>query len=149
MGIDIYMHWDDQTDDERMAQYTGFDTTAGSVGYLREAYHGKPYATETLVPEAFEWTQEIGNLMSLAEQAGCELDDDLVDLLARGVPINAETLRDRLDLTIIHARERIEKVYPDTPPKLADKQVSTYVSFVELAEAKQAEGKNVYVYASY
>lgn len=149
MGIDIYMHWDDQTDDERRAQYTGFDTTAGSVGYLREAYHGDPYATDTLVPEAFEWTKVIGELMSLAEQAGCELDDDLAGLLARGVPMRAETLRDRLDLTILSARERIEKVYPDTPPELADEQVSTYVSFVELAEAKQAEGKNVYVYASY
>jgi len=149
MGIDIYMEWDGMTDDEMKARYNGFDTTAGSVGYLREAYHGAPYATETLVPDAFEWTENIGNLMANAEANGSRLDDALVNLLSRGVPMQAETLRERLPETLLKARERIDTLYPDTPPELADRQVAAFIDFVELAEAKQAEGKNIYVYASY
>ena len=149
MGIDIYMEWDDITDDEREARYTGFDTTAGSAGYLREAYHGEPYATHTLVPDAFEWTDNINRLMVNAGHNGSELDDDLMNLLARGVPMQAETLRERLPETLLKARERIDTLYPDTPSELADRQVAAFIDFVELAEAKQAEGKNIYVYASY
>jgi len=149
MGIDIYLEWDGMTEDERKARYTGFDTTAGSVGYLREAYHGAPYATETLVFDAFEWTENIGNLMSNAEANGSELDDDLVNLLARGVPMRAEALRERLPDALRKAQERIDTVYPDTPTDLAEKQLQAYTDFVELAERKQAEGKNIYVYASY
>ena len=149
MGIDIYMEWDDITDDERKARYTGFDTTAGSVGYLREAYHGGPYATEALVPDAFEWTENIGKLMANAEAGGAELGDDLLTLLDRGVPIRAEVLRERLPETLLKARERIDTLYPDTPSELADRQVAAFIDFVELAEAKQAEGKNIYVYASF
>ena len=149
MGIDIYMHWDDMTDDEVRAQFTGFDTTAGNVGYLREAYHGGPYATETLVPEAFEWTEEIGNLMSCAKMAGTELPDDLLDLLSRGVPMSAEKLQNRLGSTILRARERIDKLYPEMSPEDADLVVSSYISFVDLALEKQAEGKCIYVYASH
>ena len=148
MGIDIYMHWDDMTDDEKQAQYTGF-ATAGNVGYLREAYHGGPYATQTLVPEAFEWTEKIAALMESAETAGSELPDDLIDLLTRGVPMQAETLQDRLGETVLRVRERIDKVYPMTSPEDADLVVSSYISFVDLALAKQAEGKCIYVYASH
>lgn len=149
MGIDIYLEWDGMTEDERKVRCTGFDTTAGNVGYLREAYHGAPYATETLVFEAFEWTENIGRLMSNAEANGSELDDDLVNLLARGVPIRAEALRERLPDTLEKAQERIDTIYPDTFTDLADKQLQAYTDFVELAERKQAEGKNIYVYASY
>ncbi|WP_144061182.1 hypothetical protein [Hyphomicrobium denitrificans] len=39
---------------EESAQCTGFDATAGNVGYLREAYHGGPYVTKYLVAEAFD-----------------------------------------------------------------------------------------------
>ena len=54
MGIDIYAEWRGMTQEESNAQITGFDAAAGHVGYLREAYHGEPYATRVLVPEAFE-----------------------------------------------------------------------------------------------
>lgn len=53
MGIDIYARWRDQTAEQQEAQYTGFSIRHGNVGYLREAYHGGPYATRELVPEAF------------------------------------------------------------------------------------------------
>jgi len=149
MGIDIYMNWDGMTDDEKRAQYTGFDSTAGNVGYLREAYHGEPYATHALVPEAFEWTEEIGNLMSCAQMAGTELPDDLCDLLTRGCPMSAEKLQNRLGSTILLARERIDKVYPEMDPDIADLVVSSFISFVDLALDKQAEGRNIYVYASH
>ena len=55
MGIDIYLEWegkDKQPKDDQLN--TGFSTTSGHVGYLREAYHGGPYATHILVKEAFE-----------------------------------------------------------------------------------------------
>ena len=54
MGIDIYLKWPEMTEEERKNQITGYCTTAGNVGYLREAYHGGPYATKILVREAFE-----------------------------------------------------------------------------------------------
>jgi hypothetical protein len=53
MGVDVYFHWPSQSPEEYRAQFTGYSTQAGKVGYLREAYHGEPYATEVLVPEAF------------------------------------------------------------------------------------------------
>ena len=54
MGIDIYARWHGMTDREEEAQITGFSTVDGDVGYLREAYHGEPYATRFLFREAFE-----------------------------------------------------------------------------------------------
>src|SRR5688572_29640082 len=53
MGIDIYARWEGQNEEEQKAQYTGFDINSGHVGYLREAYHGKPYATRYLLQESF------------------------------------------------------------------------------------------------
>ena len=39
MGVDIYMRWSGQAEDEKKAQFTGFQTK-GDVGYLRGAYFG-------------------------------------------------------------------------------------------------------------
>jgi len=55
MGIDIHLEWegkDERPKDDQLS--AGFSTTAGHTGYLREAYHGGPYATQILVKEAFE-----------------------------------------------------------------------------------------------
>lgn len=55
MGIDIYLKWDGMTEEDKAKQIDiGFSTTAGEVGYLREAYHGGPYATQIFFREAFE-----------------------------------------------------------------------------------------------
>lgn len=55
MGIDIYLEWDGITEEDKKQQYAcGFSITGGKTGYLREAYHGEPYATQILVREAFE-----------------------------------------------------------------------------------------------
>ena len=54
MGLDLYARWKDETEVEWRAKIVArFSAHSGSVGYLREAYHGEPYATRTLAPEAF------------------------------------------------------------------------------------------------
>jgi hypothetical protein len=50
MKIEIYAEWDGMTGAERNAQAMSFD---GIAGYLQESYHGEPYATRRLFPEAF------------------------------------------------------------------------------------------------
>lgn len=52
MGIDTYLRWKNQTDEETEAQHTGFDATRGDVGYLRESIGGV-HAVTWLIPEAF------------------------------------------------------------------------------------------------
>ena len=123
MGIDIYMHWKGQTESERKAQFTGFSVESGDVGYLREAYHGEPYATRALVPEAFE--------------------DDGAD----GVPIPVALMVARLPEVLVIAHERGLKIYPKEHPAPA---VKAFADFVSLAETKEAEtGEPVRVLASY
>ena len=72
MGIDIYARWRGQTLDEIAAQTrAGFSVEAGSTGYLREAYHGEPYATRHLCAEAFdEGAARIQYADALATNAG-------------------------------------------------------------------------------
>lgn len=50
MGIDVYIVRENQPEDD--AAEWG-DTGQGHVGYLRESYHGYPYATAILFPEGF------------------------------------------------------------------------------------------------
>lgn len=115
MGIDVYLRWKDQTEPERKAQYTGFSVVAGAVGYLREAYHGGPYATEVLAPEGFQ-------------------DDAPED----GPQIPAAVLRERLPTVLATAMERAKIVYKE---ELADDSpvLRAFVDFVELAERKEKE----------
>jgi len=126
MGIDVYLRWDNMSEAEKQAQYTGFSVESGHVGYLREAYHGEPYATRILVPESFS---------DKAPEDGAE--------------IPACVMHDRLPDVIKAAMEREEKVYkascaPDDPV------VQSYVNFVRLAETKEREtGKACRVIASY
>lgn len=121
MGIDIYMRWDGQTDEEKSRQFKGFDITIGNAGYLREAYHGKPYATRVLVPEAFEKETEI--------------------------PVSL--LKKRLPETIEVAIERNEKIYKKKTDENSP-EVKAFKDFVSLAEMKEKElGKPVRIYASY
>jgi hypothetical protein len=126
MGIDVYMRWKEQTEDERKAQYTGFSIAHGHIGYLREAYHGGPYATKVLFPEG--WMDG-------------EYDNEL------GIPIKAITLRERLPATIIAAIERASIVYHEEIDENAP-EVKAFKDFVELAERVEANGKQVYIYVS-
>lgn len=122
MGIDIYLTWDEQTQEERQAQYTGFDVTAGAVGYLREAYHGGPYVTEVLMPESFNDEGQ--------------------------ATIPAATLRARLPEAIATAKQRSKEVYNE---EIGDDHpvVQSFVAFVELAEKMEEEGRNPIIVNSY
>jgi hypothetical protein len=123
MGIDIYMKWEGQTDAEEARQITGFSVTAGRFGYLREAYHGGPYATRALVPEAFE---------------------------GGGAPIPAAFMRERLPETLALAKEREQKIYKTTDPKEIALTLKSFVDFVRLAERMEKKtGHPVTIIASY
>lgn len=126
MGIDIYAHWENQTKEEEAEQITGFSVAHGHIGYLREAYHGRPYATEYLFSEAFESDESEAH-------------------------IPASLLRERLPHAIEIAKRREREVYgreddiPDTDPI-----IKSFTDFVELCEEKEREtGEPVLIIASW
>lgn len=125
MGIDIYAEWNGQTKKEKDTQCTGFSVLDGNVGYLREAYHGEPYATRFLVREAFE--SKDGR-----------------------APIPAAVLRERLPETLALVEERQRKVYGITGVTEIWKIQHSFVAFVELCGRKEREtGEAVTIVASY
>ncbi len=124
MGIDIYAKWDGMTtQEEDAAQITGFSIEHGHVGYLREAYHGEPYATKALVPEAFKYGR------------------------AR---IAADTLQKRLP-DALHAAEKRERgIYGETDDDEIEHVLKSYRDFVALCSRKEQEtGNPCLVIASY
>ena len=124
MGIDIYAKWRDQTEEEKGDQITGFSVVAGGVGYLREAYHGEPYATKYLVKEAFK------NKRGQAK-------------------IPAERLRERLPKTIELVIERHKIVYNEKVTKRSP-EVKSFTRFVELCEKmEKRNGEPTTIVASY
>jgi len=126
MGIDIYAVWKGQTEEERKRQFEVWLTSAsGHIGYLREAYHGEPYATRFLFSEAFA---------SEDHEAG----------------IPAKTLRERLPeaLQLVERRER--EVYEVTNERQIEWVRESFRSFVALCERKEKEtGAPVVIRASY
>jgi len=123
MGIDIYAEWDGMTDAEKKAQITGFSAEHGHVGYLREAYHGEPYATKVLVPEAFEELR---------------------------VPIYAGTLQGRLPAVLVIAEQRERVIYGETDPAEIERVLDSYRDFVALCARKEQEtGEPCLIIASY
>lgn len=113
MGIDIYASWQGQTDEQAEQQASHvFSIAAGHEGYLRESYHGSPYATRVLVPEAFN---------------------------DNGADIPAAVLRQRLGATLAAAIERQRVVYdcdPEHPDTLA--VCDSFLQFVALCERMEA-----------
>lgn len=124
MGIDIYMRWELMTEEEEQAQYQGYNVCIGHTGYLREAYHGDPYATQALVPEAF-------------------------DAHGGAVKIPAATLRKRLPLAMKTALRREREVYRNAEVNEDSPVVQSFVSFVELAEQLEEQGRTFTIVASY
>jgi len=123
MGIDIYAKWDGMTEAEEASQITGFSIEDGHVGYLREAYHGEPYATKVLVPEAFEESR---------------------------VQIHAATLASRLPAVLIIAETREREVYGVTDAQDIERVLKSYRDFVALCARKEAEtGEPCLIIASY
>lgn len=168
MGIDIYLEWDGMNDEDKGAQRTGFSVTAGSTGYLREAYHGGPYATKILCREAFEsetYRAEIPaatlreRLTNVTEPAydqngGHNVAEQVVQLLQNmgmqvvGTPIQSGATT---PMTVEEAvRERSRRIYPDDSPAETERVVQSFRDFVTLAERKEAAtGKPCTIYASY
>ncbi len=124
MGIDIYAKWDGMTETEEIAQHNALLCTGfGHVGYLREAYHGEPYATRVLVPESFETGR---------------------------AEIPAETLWERLPETLKAAEQRERELYGETDINEIGHVLKSYVDFVELCARKEDEtGKPCLIIASY
>ncbi len=123
MGIDIYACWHGQTEDEAEAQMTGFSVVHGHVGYLREAYHGEPYATRYLVAEAFENGR---------------------------AQIPAAVLRERLPATLALVEERERTLYDNYDAESVAEVQQSFTDFVQLCERKEREtGEPVTIIASY
>lgn len=114
MGIDIYAEWKGITEAEQDAQITGRSIEHGHVGYLRESYHGEPYATRVLVEEAF------------LHHHGRAL-------------IGADLLQARLPevLELVEKRER--EVYRVTDPAEIERVLKSYRDFVALCAQKEEE----------
>jgi hypothetical protein len=123
MGIDIFAEWQGMSDAEKKSQITGFSVEHGHVGYLREAYHGEPYATHVLVAESFENGRAV---------------------------IPAATLRDRLPETLEVAERREREIYGETDQAEIDRVLKSYSDFVELCARKEEEtGVPCLIIASY
>ena len=169
MGIDIYLEWDGMDEDSRKSQATGFSVTSGNVGYLREAYHGGPYATKILCREAFEneetcraaipaailrerlthvtepaYTKNAGHdavmqMMTMFQNMGVEVF---------GGPLEEDTTS---PMTVEEAvRERQRRVYTNDSAEETERVVQSFRDFVSLAEQKEREtGKPCTIYASY
>jgi hypothetical protein len=146
MGIEVEMTWKGETEEERkekeLSMARSIDelveawtagrrnvpgvgrTALGHVGYLYEAYHGGPYATPILVPEAFEAADH-----------------------AAKVP--AAAMRSRLAASMAAARLRAREVFDDETGALGDAMAKSLADFVALAERKEGEtGEPVTVTAS-
>lgn len=168
MGIDIYLKWDGMTEKERMEQFTGMSTVAGETGYLREAYHGGPYATKILCREAFESEDCVAEipasvlrqrLTQVTEPArykdlGHVATEMLINLLTgSGADFNPPAVQsgETEPMTVEEAvRERYNRLYPTEPPAHVEAVVQSFRNFVNLAERKEKEtGKPCTVYASY
>ena len=123
MGIDIYMRWDKQSEEEKEAQYTGFSIESGGVGYLREAYHGTPYVTQFLVKEAFESDEGQASIPSVL----------LRHRLADAIELHIQRHRDIYK----------EDINWESP------SAESFIAFVELAERLEEAGRNPTILASY
>ena len=138
MGIDCYNQTAQDLNGNDSGQ--GFDITAGDKGYLREAYHGSPYATHYLLNECFEIDEVQGTLSGTDKGIEYKIQ----------VFIPAKLLRERLPKTLEIVRERYLKVYKDANEKEIKVAQKSFIDFVELAEKiEEKEGKSCEFYASF
>ena len=124
MGIDIYVEWDKRTEEDKEKQYTGFSIESGDVGYLREAYHGSPYATKYFVQEAFE--------------------DEEYD----GVEISSDTLLQRVPLAVDIHIQRHKEIYKESVSK-EDKSARAFGEFAKFVQELEKKGMKPRIRASY
>ena len=116
MGIDIYAQCEGQ-----QAQ-PWLSVQDGDHGYLREAYHGEPYATKFLCAEAFP---------------------------EGGARIKAAILRKRLPQTLTIVEQRWRKLYRFSD-QIIEAEKNNFRNFVRLCERMESQtGKPVLIVASY
>lgn len=167
MGIDIYLRWPEMSEEDEKGQYTGMSTTSGHVGYLREAYHGGPYATKILLREAFESDNGEAEIPAavmrerlthvtepvLGASGGHNVAALFMEMMKHtGVTIEGQVLSDvTRPMTVEEAiRERCARLYPEDGPDYAESVVKSFRDFVALAEQKEREtGRPCTVIASY
>ncbi|NDC55283.1 MAG: hypothetical protein EBZ69_00350 [Alphaproteobacteria bacterium] len=171
MGIDVFLEWEGQEEERAAAKAddkpSWFCTTDGHVGYLREAYHGGPYATKILVREAFESDNcraEIPaavmreRLTTITEPVyGADGGHDFAAMfLQMALAARATTDIQRIPsgatqpMSVEDAvRIRHKNLYNSDDEHIED-VIQSFRDFVTLAERKEAElGKPCVVYASY
>jgi hypothetical protein len=178
MGIDVYVRWRGQTHEEGKAQVTGFSIVSGHVGYLREAYHGEPYATKVMFPECWDHdlvakegvrlplTQE--DIERFESYAGFSVYSGAVQLLPKMRDWFGEWANPRYDseadeftvnsgaisIPAATLRERLPLALNANTKRYEGSDLlpeiqNSYVKFVELYERLEAEGKEPAVYVSY
>ncbi len=113
MQIDVFAQWDRMSFEDASAQLTGKFTHTSGAGYLQEPYHGEPYATKTLVPEAFRYGR--------ARIAAADLQKRLPDALH-----------------IVETRERLTAV-TSADEAAIEKMQKEYRDFVALCAEKEDE----------
>lgn len=150
MGIDIYMYWDGMTKEEKEAQYTGWSVTKGHVGYLREAYHGAPYATMYLLKECFlEPNKNLDNWKEIIKPAIPVKHEyyDIKEICDYHYP-DPNILINRLPKTIELCIERSKNIYLEDID-YNHEVCKTFSDFVELYVKKFNEGLNPRIHASF
>lgn len=159
MGIDIYLEWEGQTETPK----------TGATGYLRESYHGGPYATRILLREAFEadtcraeipaailrerlthvteptYTPNMGHMVASALFAALSSvsEDKTVSL--------ANCLKDAtIPMTVEEAVEERERTVYRGTAKDVEESLKEFRDFVALAEKQEAaHNKPCTVFASH
>lgn len=166
MGIDIYLRWPEMSEEDEKNQYAS-TTLNGNFGYLRESYHGGPYATKILLREAFESDNGRAEIPAavmrerlthvtepvIGANGGHLAATMLIELMrGTGATVEREVLSDiTRPMTVEEAvRERCARLYPEDGAEYADAVVRSFQDFVALAEQKEREtGRPCTVIASY
>ena len=140
IGIDVFMSWGSGPSFEG----NGERAFRGANGYLREAYHGGPYATVVLVPEAFGDPRRVAQAFDVPG-----FEDAAVGTDAAGyVSIPASVLRSRLPSALLTVAQRYRTVYDEECGE-GHPALREFVEFVELAERMEATLGRVGVLASW
>lgn len=122
MGRDVYLEWNGITKEEKEKQYTGYDVTAGKVGYLRGAYNGH------VGLDAIE--QFFGKYYNSSDGKAISFDFEYIEK-------NLKKMENGL------FKKRKKDFYHDK--KGNPVEIQSYRDFLALAKKKKEEGKTVTV----
>ena len=169
MGIDVYREWPGPEEERKIKdnQPDWCTTTQGYLGYLRESYHGGPYATKLLVREAFDaekcradipaavMRERLTTVTTPAMNAdgGHKAAEAMVAMMQlAGAKSESPVIRDgRTEAMSVEdaVRARYKTLYNSDEEEITE-IVQSFRDFVDLAERKEKEhGRPCTVYASY